>query len=213
MSDGAEAVGLDVRELDIESIESNAWNPNKMGEDAFNRLVKEIEDVGFLDPVQVVELDTGKFRLLGGEHRLEAMRTLGRASVPAVVLKGEKWKDEDLQKMVTVRLNVLKGNLDPGRMALLYDEMAAKYGDDALQDLFAYTDKGAFDKMLAGIQRGLKSAGLPKQAQKKFNAATKEIKSVEDLSMILNDMFSKYGDTVEQDFMVFTYGKKDHVYV
>jgi ParB/RepB/Spo0J family partition protein len=203
----------DVRDLDIQLIEKNPWNPNTMSEEGLNRLIQEIEEVGFIDPIQVVPMESGKYRVLGGEHRFEAMLALGHVTIPAVVLTEDKWQDEDLQKLVTVRLNVLKGKLDPARMALLYDEMAKKYGDQALQNLFAYTDKGAYNKMLGSIQRGLKQAGVPQKVQKDFEESAKEAKSVEDIGMILNDMFASYGDTVSQDFMVFTYGGHEHIYI
>lgn len=203
----------DIRDLKIEDIEKNPWNPNTMNEEGMNRLIQEIEEVGFIDPIQVVPMASGKYRLLGGEHRYDAMVSLGHLTIPAVVLSDDKWQDEDLQKLVTVRLNVLKGKLDPARMALLYDEMAKKYGDQALQNLFAYTDKGAYNKMLGSIQRGLKQAGVPQKVQKDFEESAKEARSVEDIGMILNDMFASYGDTVSQDFMVFTYGGHEHIYV
>lgn len=206
------ATDMVVEEIPLDKVVKNAWNPNVLPDKAFDRLVKEIEEVGYLDPVQVVPLDDGTYRLLGGEHRVAAVRSLGWESIPAVVLTGEKWKDEDLQKAVTVRLNVIRGKLDPTRMALLYDEMAEKYGKEALQDLFAYTDDNAWTDVLDTIKRGLKKSGLSADAQKEFAEAAKETKSVEDLGLILNQLFAQYGDTVNQSFMIFTYGKREHVY-
>lgn len=204
---------MKIEELPLDKIVRNAWNPNAMPEAAFERLVKEIDEVGFLEPVQVVPLDDGNYRLLGGEHRVEACRKLGIELVPAVVLDGAKWQDEDLQKFVTVRLNVLKGKLDAGRMASLYEEMAKKYGEEALQELFAYTDKTAWNQTLSQIKNGLKKAGLSKKLVKEFDDASKEIRSVDDLSNILNQLMTKHGDTVQQSYMIFTYGGKDHVYI
>jgi len=200
-------------ELPLEKIVRNAWNPNSMPAVAFDRLVHEIENVGFLEPVQVVPLEDGSYRILGGEHRVEACKQLGWATIPAVILSEEKWKDEDLQKFVTVRLNVLHGKLDATRMAALYDEMASKYGAEALQDMFAYMDKDAWAKTLGTIQSGLKKSGLSKKLVKEFDDASKEIRSVEDLSTILNHLMTKHGDTVQQSYMVFTYGGKDHTYI
>lgn len=200
-------------ELPIDKIVFNAWNPNTMPEESLDRLADEIGNVGFLEPVQVVPLQDGKYRVLGGEHRVRACTKLGHATVPAVVLTDAKWQDEDLQKFVTVRLNVLKGKLDPARMAALYDEMAKKYGEDALQKLFAYTDKGAWNHTLTQIKKGLKQTGMPKKLVKEFDDASKEIRSVDDLSNILNQLMTKHGDTVQQSFMIFTYGGKDHVYI
>jgi hypothetical protein len=54
---------------------------------------------------------------------------------------------------------------------------------------------------------------LPKKLVKEFDDASKEIRSVEDLSTILNHLMTKHGDTVQQSYMVFTYGGKDHTYI
>lgn len=203
----------EVRNVAVGEVHPNPWNPNSMGEEAFNRLVAEIREVGFIDPIQVVVLDDGTYRILGGEHRWKAAKALGLEEIPAVILSEARWQDEDLQKMVTVRLNVLRGKLDPGRMVQLYDDMAKKYGQDALQDLFAYTDSSAWTGMLSSIKRGLKKAGVSKAALDTFDKDAKEARSVEDLSHVLNDLFAKHGDTVDQSYMVFTYGSKEHVYI
>jgi hypothetical protein len=77
----------------------------------------------------------------------------------------------------------------------------------------AFTDADAWDKLLKSIGKGLIKSGMSKEVADKFDEAAKEAKSVEDLSLILNHLFSTYGDTLKYNFMVFTYGNKDHVYV
>lgn len=199
--------------LSPDLLDSNSWNPNAMDQDDFNRLVAEIEEVGFIDPVQVVPVTDGRYRIIGGEHRVAAARDLGLNVIPAMVLDGAKWQQEDLQKLVTVRLNVLKGSLNPEKMAVLYREMAGKYGEDALQSLFAFTDQHAWDKLVSNIKQGLSKAGLPKERRKEFEEKAKEAKTLKDLERILNEMWSSYGDTVQLSYMVFTYGRREHLYV
>lgn len=179
----------------------------------FERLKEEIASVGFLEPIQVVPLENGHYRILGGEHRYRAARELGHLEVPAVLLSEERWKDEDLQKFVTVRLNILKGKLNPEKFLGLYREMADKYGEDALRNLFAYTDGDAWAKMVKTIQKGLKKSGLPKEVVDQFPAAVKEAKTAKSLGEVLNDLLAKHGDTVRQNFMVFKFGNQDHVFV
>ena len=203
----------DYEVIPIDLIDNNAWNPNSMDSKDFVRLCEEIREVGFLVPIQVVPTDGGRYRILGGEHRVAAGKEIGMDGIPCVVAQGKMWDEEDLQKLVTVRLNALSGKVNPARMTALYDEMAHKYGEEQLQALFAYTDDSAWKSLKKTIQRGIAKTGLPKEAQKQFEERTKDSRTVEDLGLVLNNLFSQYGDTVDQSYMIFTYGKKNHIYL
>jgi hypothetical protein len=203
---------IDLKFIPIDLIHCNSWNPQGQDEITFQRLVDEIRDVGFLDPLEVVPMDDGTYRIIGGEHRWQAAKIIGLDELPCAVLSDSKWQDEDLQKFVTVRLNVLKGKLDPEKFAKLYGEMATKYGADALQQLMGYADTKGFQKIVGDVKRGLKKS-LPKDLQDEFDDKAKEAKTVEDLSNILQHLFAKHGDTVNLSFMVFSFGKQEHIYV
>jgi hypothetical protein len=203
---------LEMKYLSVTDLEPNIWNPQTMGAPEMDRLKKEISEVGFIAPIQVVPLDTGKYRIIGGEHRWLAAKELGMIEIPCGIMLGAKWKDEDLQKFVTVRLNVISGRLDPERFAMLYQEMADKYGAESLQNLMGFTDTKAFAKILGGVQKNLKKV-LPKEMHGAIDAAAKEAKTVADLGNIIQTLFQKYGDTVNLSFMIFSYGKQNHVYV
>lgn len=199
--------------IPINDIEKNSWNPNQMTQEELDRLSEEIEDVGFIDPLEVVPLNTGKFRIIGGEHRYIAAQELGLEALPCMLLTGARWQDVDLQKLVTVRLNAIKGQLNPEKMAVLYHQMAKKYGEESLQNLFAFTQDDAWKKLVSQIKQGLSQAGLPQERQREFGDKAKEAKTLKDLERILNEMWSSYGDTVSQSFMIFTYGTREHIYV
>jgi len=206
-------IPIEYRLVDVDLLENNSWNPNSMEQADFDRLIEEIKDVGFLDPVAVVELENGRYRLIGGEHRSAAARDLKMEQVPAVVLQGAKFATEELQKLLTVRFNVLSGKTNPEKMALLYNEMAKKHGEDKLQHLFAFTDKHGWKKLVSQIKRGLSNVKLPKEQRDKFDEEVKEAKTLHDLEKILNNMWSSYGDTIGQSFMIFTFGTREHIYV
>lgn len=200
------------RYLSVDSLVPNAWNPQEQDDATFNRLVDEVNEVGFIDPIEVVPLDDGTFRIVGGEHRWRAAVASGKDEVPCIILSGAKWKDEDLQKFVTVRLNVIRGKLDPEKFLKLYQEMVDKYGADALQNMLGFTDVKAFQRVLGDVKKGMKKS-LPKEMQDEFDKAAKEARTVEDLNKIIQALFTKYGDTVAQSFMIFTHGKREHLYV
>ena len=203
---------VDLKYLPIDLIVPNHWNAQVQDELTFQRLVDEIRDVGFVDPIEVVPMDDGTYRILGGEHRWQAARVVGLDELPCSILVDQKWQDEDLQKFTTVRLNVLKGKMDPEKFAKLYGEMAEKYGADALQQLMGYVDTKGFQKLVGDVKRGMKKS-LPKELQDEFDERAKEAKTVEDLSNIIQHLFAKHGDTVNLSFMVFSYGKQEHIYV
>ena len=203
---------VELRYIPIDQIEPNAWNPQGQDDLTFQRLCDEIRDVGFLDPLEVVPLDTGRYRILGGEHRWQAAKVIGLEELPCSVLVDAKWQDEDLQKFTTVRLNVLKGKMDPEKFAKLYQEMASKYGAESLQHLMGYVDTKGFQKLVGDVKKGMKKS-LPKDMQDEFDEKAKDAKTVEDLSNIIQHMFARYGDSVGMSFMIFTYGKQEHVYI
>jgi hypothetical protein len=202
----------DLAYLSVDSITPNEWNPQGMDDDEFDRLVEEIDEVGFNSAIEVVEAADEQFVIMGGEHRWRAAKVCGLEHIPCLIYRGEKWEEADLQKFVTVRLNVIGGKLDPIKFAKIYEEMAEKYGKDSLQHMFAFTDQKAFQRLVGDVKKGLKGS-LPKELQDEFDEAAKEAKTVEDLSKIIQNLFNKYGDTVQHSFMVFTFGKQHHVYI
>lgn len=206
-------VPIEYQMIPVDLLENNHWNPNSMEQADFDRLIDEIKDVGFLDPVAVVMLDSGRYRIIGGEHRSAAARELKMEEIPAVVLQGSRFDAVELQKLLTVRFNSLSGKVNPEKMALLYKEMAKKYGEDSLRDLFAFSDKHGWKKLVSQIKKGLSNVSLPKETREKLDQDMKEAKTLQDLEKILNDMWSSYGDTVHQSFMIFTYGRREHIYV
>lgn len=195
---------LKVIEIELDKLEVSDFNPNVQDDKVFNALVNNIEELGMVEPLLVAPKGDGVFTIVGGAHRYEACKVLGYETVPCVV----KELDEDMVKFQNVRMNVLKGKLDPVKFTKLFNEMADKYGEELTKEMMAFVDEKAFDSVYMDIKKE-----LPKDLQDKLEEAKEEIKTVDDLSRILNEMFSKYGDTLENDFMVFQYGSKTHYWI
>jgi hypothetical protein len=214
-----EKTAMNIQDLSIEILDECPWNPNEMDDLSFNRLYDELNENGFIDPIQVVPIDNGRFQVLGGNHRFKAAKLLGInderfKKIPCVVLSEEKWKDEDLRKFVNLRLNVLRGKLNPTKFVDLYKDMVQKYGDDALQELMGFTSTDAWDKLVGSVRDALAKTGLPEDLVDKFDDKTKkEIKTVDGLAGILKGLFTEYGNTLPFGFMVFTFGGQDNIYV
>jgi len=203
----------EVQHIPVDELVPNTWNPNELKGEDFDRLVQEIEEVGFIDFPQVVPMTDGTFRILGGEHRWTAAKALGMPKVPCLVLSDKRWQEADLQKFSTVRLNMLHGQPNPEKMISMYREMAKKYGEKGLRRMFAYTDQDAWKKLLKQVKKGMKQAGLPKGLQNKFDEESASANSAQDLGTILNHLMNQYGDTLDFSFMVFAFGGKEHLYI
>jgi len=203
------------RKIAIDKIVPNVWNVNKMDDIEFARLVQEIRELGFITPIDVVPIEgpEEKYRIIGGQHRWEASKVLGYTEIDCTVVTDEKWKDEDLQKLVSVRLNIIHGKIDPEKFAVLYDEMEKKYGSESLMDLMGFTDKFAWDKLTSSIRDSLESSGMTKKQIEKFDESMKEIKTVDGLSSVLNKIFNEHGDTLRFNFVSFSFGSKEGIFV
>lgn len=203
---------IDFQWLSVDLLVPNSWNVNAQDDATFNLLQDEIAEVGLIDPIEVVPMTDGTYLIIGGEHRWRASKNLGHDEVPCILLTDSKWQETDLQKFVSMRLNVIHGKIDAEKFAKLYTEMAEKYGADSIQRLMGYTDSRGFQKLVGQVKKGLKEA-LPKEMQEDLEQATKDVKSVKDLENIIQDLFQKYGDTLNQSYMIFTYGKQQHIYI
>lgn len=204
---------MKVEDISVDDLEESPWNPNEMSDNEFNRLAEELQENGFIDPIQVVPLDTGKYRILGGHHRYKAAKAIGIEKIPAVILSDVKWSDEENQKFVNVRLNMLRGKLNPEKFLKLYKEMADKYGDENLQRLMGFVDSDVWTKLVGSVRDAMAKSGLPDEMMKKFDETKEEIKTVDDLAGILNRLFTDFGSTLPVGYMVFTFGGKDNLYV
>jgi ParB/RepB/Spo0J family partition protein len=191
--------------LPIDTLKANSHNPNTQKDITFNKLVENIEEIGFVEPVMVRPLDNGDYEIVSGHHRVEAAKIIGYEELPCIV---QNDFDEDQAKFQLVRMNVLRGELDPQRFTDLFNEMAEKYGEELTKDMMAMVDQKAFEKLYIDVR-----SELPKDLQKKLDETKKEIKDVDGLSRILNQMFSSYGDTLDYNFMVFSYGNKQHYWI
>lgn len=80
-----------------------------------------------------------------------------------------------------------------------------KYDKEALQRLFAFTDKQAFQKLIGEVKKE-----LPPEIAQKLGEVQEGLKTIDELSTVLNILFTKYGDTLKYNFMMFTFGGKFH---
>lgn len=187
------------------SLVLNDWNPNAMSELMFNELCSEIERDGFDEPVLVVPLPEGKYRIVNGEHRYRAARVLGLATVPVVVK--DQWTEED-QMIKSVRRNMLRGELDAGKFNKLVNDLVKRTnGTPQKVAQMAVIDPVLAKKLLD--QHAAKS----KVIEDILDETKKEVETVDDLSFVLNTLIQEFGDSIPYDFLYFVWKQKMHMMV
>lgn len=196
------------QDIPIGEIHKSENNPNEMSSRAFDLLVDNINKVGLTDPIMVCVLSSGGYRIIGGHHRFEAAVFLGFEEVPCTIITDPTF-DQEEQDFQLVRMNAIRGKLSPKKFFALYQEFAGKYGDQILQDSFGFADDEEWKRLVDQTAKQLPDASL----QAKFKEAAAEIKTIDGLSKLLNQMFTLYGNTVPYSYMVVEYGGQHSVWL
>ena len=195
-------------EVPVEKVMTNNFNPNVMDEKEFNLLVKNVQEVGMAVPITVVEKKDGTFMIIGGEHRWKAARLTGMKTIPAMVYPEEEM-DEDVVKFQTMRLNMIHGKIDPKKFVDMYMGLSGKYSEEVLKESMGFINQAEWDRLLSKVKQGLPTKDL----KERFDQVKEQIKTMEDLSTILNRLFATYGETLPYAFMVFDFGGKENLWI
>lgn len=139
-------------------------NPNKMTDEEFKALVKNIQTVGFLQPIliQALEDSDGEYKIVDGHHRARAAQAAGLSKVLAVVWDGT----EEMRQALAIGMNKLRGALNLGEVARIMQELSAKgwgvddltitgYSDEEITDLLKSAQPTDADEVLEGAAAGL----------------------------------------------------------
>lgn len=98
---------LDCILVDIEKLEANNWNPNKVAQPEMKLLQKSIEDNGFCFPIATIyDSERDKYVIIDGFHRYTVAKDyIGLKEVPVVIL------DHDVKKQMsaTIQFNRARG--------------------------------------------------------------------------------------------------------
>lgn len=187
-------------------LDGHEGNPNVMGARAFDLLVDNMQKHGCTENV-VVRPVGDRFQIVSGHHRVKAAQYLGWDDIPCAVINDPAF-DEEAANFQLVRMNAIRGRLDPQAFYKLYAQVAGKYGDDLIQDMFGFADEAEFKKLITQTAKN-----LPKELQSKFKEAAKEVKTIDGLAKLLNKLFNQYGDTVPYGYMIVDYGGTQHVWL
>jgi ParB family transcriptional regulator, chromosome partitioning protein len=113
---------LELQHLPLASIDESGHNPRRtLG--ALDELAASIREHGLLQPVVVREAGE-RFELIAGHRRIEAMRSLGRDRVPAIVRRAEV----DEAYLLTLVENLQRSDLRPTDEARALETLVRERG-------------------------------------------------------------------------------------
>ncbi|GAB2938857.1 ParB/RepB/Spo0J family partition protein [Micromonospora polyrhachis] len=118
--------GARFAEIPVEAIVPNPKQPRQIFEDeALEELKVSIEEVGFLQPIVVRELDGGEqFELVMGERRWRAAQAVGREKIPAII---RDTRDDAMLRDALLE-NIHRANLNPLEEAAAYQQLLDEFG-------------------------------------------------------------------------------------
>jgi ParB family transcriptional regulator, chromosome partitioning protein len=124
-SELAPVPGARFAELPVSAIDPNAKQPRHVfDEEALEELKTSIQEVGFLQPIVVRELDGGRYELVMGERRWRAAQAIGRETIPAIV---RDTRDDAMLRDALLE-NIHRANLNPLEEAAAYQQLLDEFG-------------------------------------------------------------------------------------
>jgi len=140
--------------IPIEQLELCDWNANVLPDKEFAELCKEIKEGGFDEPCQVVpsEKKSGKYLILGGEHRFKAAIANNFKEIPCVVKEHLSDSDDKDKILWSVKRNNIRGKLDEKKYAKLEKRLKSSWNVDVEQ---ARRDMLLKDEQIKTIKRSV----------------------------------------------------------
>ena len=195
----------EIRTVSFDLIDADPENPNVEDVQTFNELVDTIREYGWLQPALVVT-NGDRYRTVAGEHRVKAGRLAGM-SEGAVVIGDHLTRDQ--QRLLLSRMNVLTGRLDPAKFTALWTELGKRFEPDELRRKMGFSGR---DTELRRLVRDTAKT-LPEKMRDDLLKRADRIRSVEDLAAAVNQIFAQHGGTLDQHFVVFSFGGQAHAMI
>ncbi|WP_346746099.1 ParB/RepB/Spo0J family partition protein [uncultured Campylobacter sp.] len=112
-----------VKDIDLDLIVENPYQPRKnFDETALRELSESIKRHGLIQPIIVIEKDSG-YMLIAGERRFRATKLLGESKIKAIVADIES---QSLRELALIE-NIQREDLNPIELANSYKELIDEY--------------------------------------------------------------------------------------
>ncbi|MFH7835142.1 MAG: ParB/RepB/Spo0J family partition protein [Candidatus Aenigmatarchaeota archaeon] len=121
---------MEIKNININEIIPNPWNPNIMEDDIYQHLKREYERVGYLQPI-LVRKKNDKYEIIDGEHRWRAAKEFGLNEITCIIIE----LDDEQAKLTTINMNKIKGTNDPYKLSLLIKDLNKTIDIETLSSL------------------------------------------------------------------------------
>lgn len=192
-----------------------ADNPQDQDGEVFGQLVNSIRSIGLaetvlvsgpfqdLPPCPVHGAEHGMYKIVGGHHKVDGARVAGMTEIPCMVLP--PMTDDEIAIWV-VRMNVIRGRLNPWKFSRLFNRLARKYDPSVLRAQMGIMSETAWKALYKDVRKG-----LPPDVARKLDAVKDEIHDVESLATTIKRIFASHGEQLAYRFLVFDWGGKTHL--
>ena len=75
--------------------------------------------------------------------------------------------------------------MNPKKFVQLYQSLSQKYSDEAAAEMFGFAEEEEFKKLVNATANA-----LPPEMKQQFKEASKELKTIDDLTLLLNRLCS-----------------------
>jgi len=124
LKDRESAAEPDQRELDVDLLEPNRFQPRQVFSEAkLEELAQSIRTHGFIHPI-VVRRAGDRYQIIAGERRWRAAQRLGLSRVPVAI---KSISDSDLLEVSLIE-NIQRENLNPMEEAKAYHRLSHEFG-------------------------------------------------------------------------------------
>ena len=195
------------------------WNPNEMSPRKFASLMEHMRESGFLQPLLVWPLTSPESRaeyvedddggpywlIIDGAHRYDAGTQSGMTDFPCIERPGF---DEDMVKFRNMRMNMLRGRVDPAKFTTLYADLKERYPEKVIQAQMGLVHRGEIERLIDET-----AANLPDEAAKALKKKAPSIKGADDLGRVVEELITAQGKDLDMSFVVFSHGGQTHLMV
>jgi len=116
----------EVHQLALDHLEHNPFQTRTLSLDqaALGELAASIKAVGVVQPIVVRPVSGGRYQVIAGERRWEASRSLGLATIPAIV---RQVSNEQAMEMTIIE-NLQREDLNAMEQARAYERLGREFG-------------------------------------------------------------------------------------